>query len=164
MALSPILCFSQNNIDNTGSNISPGDAQAILAYHNKVRSDLNIPPLAWNSNLASFAQSWADSLAIKYNCKLIHRQPNQYGENIYGGYSSDSIKPVSAAIDWYSEIKQYTYRKISEENWYNTGHYTQMIWKNTTEVGVGMATCPGGGVVIVANYNPPGNYMGEYPY
>jgi hypothetical protein len=39
-----------------------------------------------------------------------------------------------------------------------------MIWKNTKEIGVGIATCPAGGLIVVANYNPPGNFMGEFPY
>ncbi len=65
---------------------------------------------------------------------------------------------------WYGEKEKYTYSKLGEGNWMETGHYTQMIWKNTTEIGVGIATCPSGGVIVVANYNPPGNFSGEYPY
>ena len=78
--------------------------------------------------------------------------------------SSESFKPVSASLTWYAEIEKYTYTKLGEGNWQNTLHYTQMIWKNTNELGVGMATCPNEGVIVVANYNPSGNYSGEYPY
>jgi hypothetical protein len=39
-----------------------------------------------------------------------------------------------------------------------------MVWKNTTHVGVGIGVCKSGEILIVANYNPPGNYMGEKPY
>jgi hypothetical protein len=35
---------------------------------------------------------------------------------------------------------------------------------DTNEMGLGIATCPTGGVIIVANYNPPGNFVGSYPY
>jgi hypothetical protein len=66
-------------------------------------------------------------------------------------------------MGWYNEIKNYTYSKIDDSN-SNAWHYTQMIWKNTKEVGLGMATCPNGNVVIVANYNPAGNFSGEFPY
>ncbi len=169
LLLFPMLSFSQDTITNTGSKISPADAMAILAHHNKIRNDLNIPPLRWSAELAAYAQDWADTLASSYNCSLVHRQ-NQgentqgYGENLFGGSSSESFKPMDASLAWYSEIQQYTYGKLDENNWSNTGHYTQMIWKNTNEMGVGMATCPGGGVIVVANYNPPGNFMGEAPY
>ncbi len=165
----PKLSFTQGTIDNTGSKISSEDARAILDHHNKIRNDLHIPPLGWSADLAAYAQNWADSLATSYNCNLIHRENQgentpEYGENLYGGSSSESFKPIDASLSWYSEIQQYTYVKIDENNWYNTGHYTQMIWKNTREVGVGLATCPGGGIIVVANYNPPGNFMGESPY
>jgi pathogenesis-related protein 1 len=39
-----------------------------------------------------------------------------------------------------------------------------MIWHSTTELGMGQANCAGGGTVVVAEYNPPGNYIGEKPY
>jgi hypothetical protein len=39
-----------------------------------------------------------------------------------------------------------------------------MVWKTTREVGVGVAYCQSGGIIIVASYYPTGNMMGEYPY
>lgn len=161
----PKLSFSQDIISNTGSKISSEDARAILDHHNKIRDDLHIPPLSWSADLAAYAQDWADSLATSNNCNLVHRENTLgYGENLFGGSSSESFKPIDASLAWYSEIQQYTYGKLDENNLNNTGHYTQMIWKNTKEVGVGIATCQDGGVIVVANYNPAGNYMGESPY
>lgn len=165
----PMLSFTQGTIDNTGSKISSKDALAILDHHNKIRNDLHIPPLSWSADVAAYAQNWADSLATSYNCRLKHREEQGenirgYGENLYGGSSAESFKAIDASLAWYSEIQKYTYAKLDENNWYNTAHYTQMIWKNTKEVGVGIATCPSGGVIVVSNYNPPGNYMGEFPY
>ena len=43
------------------------------------------------------------------------------------------------------------------------GHYTQLVWKNTTEVGCAKVTC-GNQTIWVCNYNPPGNYVGQKPY
>ena len=48
-------------------------------------------------------------------------------------------------------------------NWHAVGHYTQMIWKNTTGVGCALATGRAWDV-LVCRYDPPGNYMGEAPY
>ena len=165
----PELACTQDTIGSTGSKISSEDARAILDHHNKIRKDLDIPPLSWSADLAAYAQNWADSLATSYNCHLVHRK-NQgenipgYGENLYQGSSAESFKPIDASRGWYDEIQKYTYAKLDENNWSATAHYTQMIWKNTKEIGVGVAICPDGGLIVVANYNPPGNYMGEYPY
>jgi hypothetical protein len=37
------------------------------------------------------------------------------------------------------------------------GHYTQIVWKKSTQIGVGKA-----GGIVVLNYSPPGNYRGSY--
>ena len=169
MLLFPVLTFAQGTIQSTGSKISSEDAQAILDHHNKIRNDLGIPPLTWSTEVAAYAQNWADTLANFNNCHLEHRQNRGqnykgYGENIFQGSSADSFKPLDASMAWYSEVKDYKYAKLSDDNWAKTAHYTQMIWKNTNQIGVGVATCPGGGVIVVANYNPAGNYLGEAPY
>ncbi len=163
--LSPLLASAQSKIDSTGSNITREDAQAVLDFHNKVRADLGVPPLTWNAQIAAFAQQWADSLANFNNCNIKHHS-NQfnYGENIFGGSSAKLFKGIDAANAWYQEKNKYTYSKLGQGNWYETGHYTQMIWKTTTEIGLGIATCPSGGVVVVGNYSPAGNIFGQYPY
>ena len=161
--LFPMISFTQGSIDTTGSKISSEDAQAVLDHHNKARDDHGIPPLTWSAALAAYAQEWADSLANTNDCQLKHRDNREkgYGENIFA--ASPGFKPLDASIGWYNEIKNYTYSKIDDSN-SNAWHYTQMIWKNTKEVGLGVATCPNGNVLIVANYNPAGNYSGEFPY
>lgn len=151
----------------TGSKISQADAQAVLNHHNKVRKDVGSAPLQWSAELAEYAQKWADHLAAE-GCLMQHR-PNsgewaqKYGENIFWG-SASSYTPLDASESWYDEIKKYKYGVVTMDNFYPTGHYTQMVWKNTTHVGVGVAICSDGGIIIVANYNPAGNYIGEKPY
>ncbi len=165
LLLWPVLAPGQSTIDNTGSNISKEDAQAVLDLHNKIRADLGIPPLTWSTDVAAFAQQWADSLANFNDCNIKHHSNELgYGENIFGGSSADLFKGIDAANSWYQEKEKYTYSRLGEGNWFETGHYTQMIWKTTTQVGLGMATCPSGGVVVVGNYSPAGNISGDYPY
>jgi pathogenesis-related protein 1 len=159
--------WAQKVPDNTGSKITKSEAQLALDYHNKVRADVGSPALQWSADLAKFAQEWADHLA-SLGCDMQHRPhsgqwQSKYGENIFWG-SGSSYTALSASESWYDEIKDYTYGVLDNTNWYKTGHYTQMVWKNTTHVGIGAAKCSDGAIIIVANYDPPGNYMGEKPY
>tara|TARA_B110000263_G_scaffold15668_1_gene12688 strand:- start:1916 stop:2173 length:258 start_codon:yes stop_codon:yes gene_type:complete len=67
---------------------------------------------------------------------------------------------------WYNEIADYTYSVIGSTENANVviGHYTQMIWSTTTEVGIAKARSTSGKEYVVARYSPPGNMGGQYPY
>jgi len=147
----------------TGSNVPPTQAQAALDFHNAKRHDVGVPPLRWSATLAAAAQSWANHLAATNHCGLIHTDNDRYGENLFGG-SGMSYTALDASQDWYREISGYTYGVVTAANFAPTGHYTQMVWSRTTAVGIGQANCPGGATVIVAEYDPPGNYIGQKPY
>ena len=45
---------------------------------------------------------------------------------------------------------------------YLSGHFSQLVWKSSNELGIGTAKSATGTKIIVANYNPPGNYLGKY--
>jgi pathogenesis-related protein 1 len=161
-----VAAVAQEVPKKTGSKISVSQAQEALDFHNKVRKDVGTKPLEWSAELAAYAQDWADQLA-KRDCAFEHRPRTtggkNYGENIYWG-SASSYSPLDASKGWYSEIEKYKHEPLNSSNWYPTGHYTQMVWYNTKQVGIGVATCESGAVIIVANYDPPGNYMGQKAY
>lgn len=48
----------------------------------------------------------------------------------------------------------------STGNWTDVGHYTQVVWRNTTEVGCAIAS-DGRNDYLVCQYNPPGNFTGQ---
>lgn len=151
-----------------GSDISQEDAQEALDFHNDVRNDVGSPDLEWSVELAEYAQEWADYLANENDCTLAHRNtknmnPKGFGENLYWGIGKE-FTALDASKGWYSEIDLYTYTEVTNDNYHETGHYTQMVWKNTTEIGIGVAKCSDGAIIIVANYNPPGNVLGQKPY
>jgi pathogenesis-related protein 1 len=148
---------------NTGSNVPVDQARLALQFHNCARAEVGTSPLMWSPGLAAHAQTWANHLATQENCKLIHTTNNPYGQNLFSGTGADWTA-LDAAHNWYNEKKQYHYAVVNQNNWYPTGHYTQMIWSSTTSIGMGQAACPGGGIVIAAEYNPPGNYLGQAPY
>jgi pathogenesis-related protein 1 len=148
---------------DTGSSVTQAQAQAALDFHNAKRHDVGVAPLQWSTKLAAVAQNWANHLAKDEGCNLSHTQNNSYGENLFGGRGG-KYTALIAAQAWCSEISKYQYGVLTSSNYFPTGHYTQMIWHDTTEVGMGQATCSGGGIVIAAEYNPPGNVIGEKPY
>lgn len=61
---------------------------------------------------------------------------------------------------WYDEVQKYDYNKpgFSAE----TGHFTQVVWKNSNKLGFGYANV-NGYTASVALYSPPGNYQGQFP-
>jgi pathogenesis-related protein 1 len=146
-----------------GSSVSAQDVRAALDFHNAKRKDVGAPPLTWSPELAAVAQHWADHLAADKNCGLEHTVGGKYGENLFGG-SGKAYTALDASQSWYDEIKDYTPGVLTEANWAKTGHYTQMVWSKTQRLGMGQATCPNGSIVIAAEYDPPGNYMGQSPY
>ena len=137
------------------------DIRAITAYHNKVRADVGVGPLQWSGDLAGYAQQWANHLAAT-NCSMAHRTQQKYGENLFQG-TAGYYTAVDAAKAWQSEKKNYSGAILTEANWQPVGHYTQMVWRDTTTLGCGQSTC-GQSLIVVCNYAPPGNYLGRRPY
>lgn len=161
--------FSQELIQNTGSKISIQEANEFLNHHNQARRDVGVNPLVWSQKLSAYAQIWADHLAYENGCRMEHRtnrveDGKLYGENLSVGSSATIFNTLDASKSWYDEIKHYQYTQVTRSNFHETGHYTQMIWKDTKEVGVGVAKCPDGGIIVVANYYPAGNFIGQFPY
>jgi uncharacterized protein YkwD len=134
---------------------------SILTEHNKERQLLAIPDLIWSNELAEYASEWALQLAEEDN-GIHHRDFDAYGENIswFSAAPDDYAKGVSL---WNDEKKYYKYKAIGND-WAKTGHYTQVIWKNTQRVGCGCALGASGALFFVCNYDPPGNYSGQKPY
>lgn len=147
--------------------VSTEEAQQIVDYHNTVRKEVGAPPVEWSPELAAFAQEWANYISAS-GCAMQHR-PNsgkwaqKYGENIFWG-AGKAYTVIDAGKMWYSEKKFWKGGKMNGKNWSKTGHYTQMVWSKTTKVGLGKAVCKNGATIIVANYDPAGNMMGEKPY
>ena len=134
---------------------------AMIQRNNEIRGEVGIStPLSWNTALAFSAQSHADTLAESGT--MVHSQSG-YGENIYASFEQASYSDAVNA--WYAEKNYYDYASNSCIGGQTCEHYTQLIWEETVEVGCGRATIgTQNSTVIVCQYNPPGNIVGELPY
>ena len=68
---------------------------------------------------------------------------------------------------WYEEAKNYNWNKssefsISEIMQMHTGHFTQLVWRNSKQFGFGVAITPNGSYIAVANYYPAGNVIKHF--
>ena len=84
----------------------------------------------------------------------------EVGENIYYG---TKLTPEEMCDNWYNEVKEYDYDD-PERDVQKTGNFTQIVWKNTTRCGFGIAKSKQGYYFGVGNYFPPGNVTGEYSW
>ncbi|CAG7718729.1 unnamed protein product [Allacma fusca] len=130
--------------------------QEALEEHNKLRAKHGIGPVSVDEDLNNVAQAWANRLLQKG--KMEH-STNGFGENVFwaSGGSINGAKPCQA---WYSEIKDFDFNRIDHTP--GTGHFTQLLWKSSTKIGIALASGKAGHFVV-ANYNPPGNFLGQYP-
>ncbi len=67
---------------------------------------------------------------------------------------------------WTSEVAWYDYdsNTCSAPAGQSCGHYTQIVWADSLRIGCGRALCDDGWEIVTCNYDPPGNWAGEWPY
>jgi pathogenesis-related protein 1 len=133
-------------------------AGEMLAAHNAVRARVGTAPLAWSDRLAARSQDWADMLLKRK--QFVHRPKSAFGENLFEitGAAASSVQVVNA---WAAESRNYDYSSNRCRG--VCGHYTQIVWVETQEVGCAVAR-GAGREVWVCNYDPPGNWVGKRPY
>ncbi|KAK2902605.1 hypothetical protein Q8A73_012351 [Channa argus] len=145
--------FLQNITPDQNTQVTESFQQEFLKTHNAYRAKHSAPALKLNAELNASAQSWANHLLAT---GTLQHSDTKDGENIFTVFSSASLKLTGKeAVDaWYAEIKDYNWCNPGFKG--NTGHFTQVVWKDTTEVGVGMASS-GNRAFVVGQYRKPGN-------
>ena len=131
-----------------------------LEEHNKYRNMHHVPPLTLNKECCDIAKTYAERLAKD---DMLEHSDNMYkgdnlGENLYmcGGYKATGKEMTKS---WYNEVRKHNFNGDYQGG---TGHFTQLVWKNTKEVGFGWATNGRGSYYCVGNYYPAGNFMGMF--
>jgi hypothetical protein len=165
------------------SQVSNAQIQQFVDAHNDYRQQVNppakyMPNMNWSDDLATSASQWAAQ------CTWAHSQTPGVGENLYVTSERtpniNNFNPTNAVTNWGNEMANYNYDTNSCNDNKVCGHYTQMIWANTGDVGCGIQDCPiiknlspaaktnpkwpDGGTLLVCQYSPPGNYIGQKPY
>jgi uncharacterized protein YkwD len=128
-----------------------------LEQHNIFRKKHHSPPLIWNKTTASAASHWLQ------RCKFEHDPDRRLGENLYmiqhTPYTKVSYYATSAVKLWYREVIHHNYSAPVYS------HFTQVVWKNTKQLGCAAKFCPiyGGKYLLIScKYYPPGNWIGQF--
>lgn len=154
----------------TGGDDEPAALRGITALHNQVRAEVGVGPMTWSPALAATAQAWAESCTdaeapaglIDHNPGRSDGHPYYVGENAFGTPGEPTAEDAVNA--WAAEKADYDHDSNGCSG--ICGHYTQLVWADSVELGCGIARCPdlAFGGTIVCNYGPGGNVAGQRPY
>ena len=167
------------------NNITEQQKAAFVAEHNAYRLEVGVENVAWDDEIASVAQKWAEELKNK-GCSMQHStrewriaefaqaglDAGYSGENLAwamssGGPPKKSGEEVSGM--WASEKQDYAFGPVGDSctqpNQNPVGHYTQMVWAATQKIGCAAVECSSQKSTLwVCMYYPGGNYVGQLPF
>jgi hypothetical protein len=142
-------------------------AERLLAVHNAERTRLGLKPLVWSAKLAAHAKTWSQSLAVSDMMEhSAAAADGREGENLWFGTKDDYTpeEMIGAFIDEKAMFKRGVFPDVTTTGrWEDVGHYTQLVWKDTREVGCAITSNPRRDV-LVCRYTPMGNIVGQKVY
>ena len=132
----------------------------ILNSHNEIRAKHKSPPLILNPSLSTSAQNDIEKMIEKNEIKK--NDDKRLGINLFKSKNNCTGEEVTSF--WYKGKDKYDFKKsdiiIYKEEIIN--NFTQLIWKNTKEVGFGLTNDEEGNFYVLAYYFPKGNIKGQY--
>ncbi|XP_022221891.2 venom allergen 5 isoform X2 [Drosophila obscura] len=162
------------------SGISTEERSIILQEHNRLRQLVatgrypgqpgaeNMREIVWDEELAARAQKWADNCQFRHDP---HRTINRFtmGQNLAIIWSTAPLDAddgdfPSRIQSWFNEVQKYSFGDAWSPK---TGHYSQLVWGETSLVGCGYAEYKDASKynkLYVCNYGPGGNVVGFNPY
>ena len=152
------------NLENTNVNnvifTSEEFANEALIAHNIYREKHHVPPVTLNREICLLAQKHANIMAL--NEDFLHSHNSYKGEELAENlfmFTGNKISGENMVETWYNEGKDYDYNGDFQKG---SGHFTQIVWKETKEVGFAYAQSKNGTFYAVGHYYPPGNFLGEF--
>ncbi|KAK8998303.1 hypothetical protein V6N11_083694 [Hibiscus sabdariffa] len=142
------------------SHLPQSEIKQILRAHNDARAHESEPFYVWDETLANYSRNWA--IKRIYDCRMVHSD-GPYGENIFLAVK-DHWTIAKAVKSWVNEEKYYNKKTNVCKPGKMCGHYTQIVWRDTVDVGCARAKCAKRGVFIMCCYYPPGNFLDENPF
>ncbi|KAJ7377240.1 hypothetical protein OS493_030051 [Desmophyllum pertusum] len=162
-------CYvSCGNCEPAPTPVPQVDEAACLQAHNGKRAlHEGTSPLVWDATLAQHAKEWADHLASTGTFDHDSDRGDE-GENLYKATAS-AVKSCADAVEaWYGEVSDYPFGNLPNSIFdvsAQIGHFTQVVWKATIHVGVGLKKIVNSDgdteTYVVARYSPPGNVNGQ---
>ena len=174
------------------SQFSQAQKDLMLSDHNRYRAAAKacppLKPFVWDENLAKVAQDYADTCNYRHNDNAT-QQVNitadgegfwWVGENLY--ITATTIQRIGTYVGyitrlWHDEIKLYDIKSNNCALGQACGHYTQVVWDQTTSLGCGGKVCLNGitkndpwqnryptAFIVVCTYGPGGNINGRKPF
>ncbi len=147
----PIHILQKNNINVL--------KKEILYLINEKRKEYNVQPLIENKEITNIAQKYAEEMS---QTEILVNSDNKYkGEDL-----GESIFCYSTILDAKSLVNRLCKKERNYDYNNNEGipsHFTQMIWKNSNLIGIGInRNINTGHMFYVLNYYPSGNISGKF--
>merc|ERR1712151_678926 len=155
---SPSPAPTQSPAPAPASSGGPSSAtlRAVLDQHNLYRCLHGVNALTWDDAIAANAQQHATSTGgTMVHSTYASRQGvggfGNVGENLASGVTD------AGAVDmWYNEVR-FTNGGLQNAYSDQTGHYTQVVWRDTSRLGCGIQ-----GTLLVCQYGAGGNMRGGF--
>ncbi|KAF7303379.1 PR-1-like protein [Mycena indigotica] len=157
--------------------VSAADQALYLKFHNDIRANHKGDPLSWNDTLSAAAQKVADTCVFEHSGGKV----GPFGREPRGGHGQVRDREGDRVVDERSVSALFSLHvgvgaeaKAEDYDPKNPvpSHFTQVVWRGTTQVGCALTVCAPGTIFdpkftntaeyYVCEYAPPGNIMGQF--
>jgi pathogenesis-related protein 1 len=163
-----VFCSFNLAFGSSSYTLTQSDKDQILNLHNQIRTTFGLTQLVWDSTLESSSKTYCAQCVWAHSVT----STSTYGENLaMNAKSPVTVFPMSSWKDqingWYTEWQSWDCPTNACSG--VCGHLTQIVWKDTTAVGCGVARCDPGTVssmesqYLVCQYTKRGNFVGKHP-
>ena len=134
----------------------------VLKQHNNIREKYKREQLKLNNDLTTLAQKYADNFDLLEESNFhFENDQNQYIGINYKLFDGDISEINKICKEWIDEGKGCEENNVIKYS-SKTKHFTQIIWKNTKNIGLGYSELNNNKKIFIAFYYPVGNILNEF--